>query len=133
MLTPVKTLANRVSLYLRRPVSPSASDVAQASDDERPSLNQTFPAYTSEDEQSGCYPTSEEEDLQLVSLIQIATAQTSTCGSFIMDTSIVTRQTNFPIASGGLGDVYKCILNRGASPEEVCYRLIFSMLMLTYA
>ncbi|KAG1730481.1 kinase-like domain-containing protein [Suillus lakei] len=39
-----------------------------------------------------------------------------------MDSSIATRQTNFPIASGGLGDVYKCILNRGASTEEVAVK-----------
>ncbi|KAG0701055.1 kinase-like domain-containing protein [Suillus ampliporus] len=41
-------------------------------------------------------------------------------GSFGM--GMVTRQSNFPIASGGLGDVYKCTLNRGASPEEVAVK-----------
>lgn len=125
MLAPVKTLAHRVSLYLRRPNSPnlhsgSISDVARASDDGRPSLSQD--SHTSEDGQSGSYPSSEEEDLQLVSLIQTATAQTSTCGSFIIDKSVATKQTSFPVASGGLGDVYKCILNNGATPEEVAVK-----------
>lgn len=122
----MKTLAHRVSLYLHRPSSPSShnspstSDVTHTSDDGRPSLSHT--SHTSEDGQSGRYLSSEEGDSQLVSLIQIATAQTSTCGMFIMDTSIATRQANFPIASGGLGDVYKCILNRGATPEEVAVK-----------
>jgi serine/threonine protein kinase len=119
MLAHVKTLVHRISLYLRRPSSLSASDVSQSSDYEQPSLSQV---YTSEDGQSGRYPSSEEEDSHLVSLISIATAQTSMHGSFIIDTSISTKQTNFPIASGGLGDVYKCILNRGASAEEVAVK-----------
>ncbi|KAG1853469.1 kinase-like domain-containing protein [Suillus subalutaceus] len=122
MLAPVKTLAHRVSLYFRRSSSLSASDVAQSSSDERPSLSQSSLVYTSEDGQSRRYTSSEEEDSQLVSLIQIATAQTSMYGSFIIDTSIATGQANFPIASGGLGDVYKCILNRGASREEVAVK-----------
>jgi hypothetical protein len=133
MLAPVKTLAHRVSLYLRRPSSPSSgstSDAAQASDDGRPSSSQD--SHTSEDGQSGCYPSSEEEDLQLVTLIKTATIQTSTCGSFIIDKSVATKKTNFPVASGGLGDVYKCILNSGATLEEVCHTSIF-MLMLTRA
>ncbi|KAG2114481.1 kinase-like domain-containing protein [Suillus cothurnatus] len=122
MLTVVKTLAHRVFLYLHRPSSLSASDVARASDDERLYLSQTSLVYTSEGGQSRRYPSSEEGDSQLVSLIPIATAQTSMYGSFIIDTSIATKQTNFPIASGGLGDVYKCILNQGASAEEVAVK-----------
>jgi hypothetical protein len=133
MLTVVKTLAHRVFHYLHRPSSLSASDVARASDDERLYLSQTSLVYTSEGGQSRRYPSSEEGDSQLVSLIPIATAQTSMHGSFIIDTSIATKQTNFPIASGGLGDVYKCILNQGASAEEVCHRLIFSIPMLIYS
>ncbi|KAG2753109.1 kinase-like protein [Suillus brevipes Sb2] len=123
MLAPVKTLAHRVSLYLRRPSSPSfvsTSDAAQASDDGRPSSSQD--SHTSEDGQSGCYPSSEEEDLQLVTLIKTATTQTSKCGSFIIDKSVATKKTNFPVASGGLGDVYKCILNSGATLEEVAVK-----------
>ncbi|KAG2134519.1 kinase-like domain-containing protein [Suillus clintonianus] len=120
MLTPVKTLARRVSIYLRRPSSPFPSDVARTSDDERASVSQASFVYTSEDGQGGRY--SEIEDSQLFSSIEIATLQTSTYGSFIMDPSIVTRQTQFPIASGGLGDVYKCTLNRGASPEEAAVK-----------
>ncbi|KAG2041337.1 hypothetical protein BDR03DRAFT_716201 [Suillus americanus] len=122
MLAPVKTLAHRVSLYLRRPGSLSVSDVTRSSSDERPSLSQSSLVCTSEDGQSGHYPSSEEEYSQLVSLIQVTTAQTSIYGSFIIDTSIATRQANFPIASGGLGDVYKCVLNRGASREEVAVK-----------
>jgi hypothetical protein len=133
MLTLVKTLAHRVSLYLRRPSSLTASDITQSPDDERPSLNQASPVDTSEDGESRRCPIYEEGGSQLVSLIQIATAQTSTYGSFIIDTGISSRQTMFPIASGGLADVYKCILDMGASPEEVGDTLIFPILMLTYA
>ncbi|KAG1845271.1 kinase-like domain-containing protein [Suillus tomentosus] len=39
-----------------------------------------------------------------------------------IDPSTVTRMTAYPTASGGLGDVYKCILNRGASQEEVAVK-----------
>ncbi|KAG2070502.1 kinase-like protein [Suillus decipiens] len=113
MLT-VKTIARRVSTYFHRP---SASDVPGISDDERSSS-----LTSSDDGQSGRYSSSEEEHSQLVSLIQITTAQTSTYGSFIIDTSIATRQPIFPTASGGLGDVYKCILNRDASSEEVAVK-----------
>jgi serine/threonine protein kinase len=123
MLAPVKTLVDRVSLYLHRSSTHSASDITQSPDDERPSLNQASPVDTSEDGESRRCPISEEGGSQLVSLIPEETAQTSTyTGSFIMDTSIATRQTNFPIASGGLGDVYKCILNRGTSAEEVAVK-----------
>ncbi|KAG2070499.1 kinase-like protein [Suillus decipiens] len=87
------TIAHRVSTYFRRPSSPSASDIT------------------------------EKENSQLVALIQNPTAQTSTCtGSFIIDTSITSRRPIFPTASGGLGDVYKCILNRDASPELVAVK-----------
>jgi len=133
MLAPVKTLVHRVSLYLHRSSTHSASDITHSPDDERPSLNQASPVDTSEDGESRHCPISEEGGSQLVSLIPEETAQTSTyTGSFIMDTSIATRQTNFPIASGGLGDVYKCILNRGTSAEDVCHTLISFILMLTY-
>ncbi|KAG2070493.1 kinase-like protein [Suillus decipiens] len=111
MLTPVKTIAHQVSIYFQRPSSPSVSDVTGPSESE---------TSLSEDGQSGRYSSS--EDSQLVSLIQITAAQTSTYGSFIIATNIATRQANFPIASGGLGDVYKCVLNRGTSPELVAVK-----------
>ncbi|KAG2351113.1 hypothetical protein BDR07DRAFT_1502576 [Suillus spraguei] len=112
MLTPVKTIARRVSAYFQRPNSPSVSDATGPSESET----------SSEDGQSGRYFSSEEEHSQLVSLIQITTAQTSTYDSFIIDNSIATRQANFPIASGGLGDVYKCVLNRDTTPELVAVK-----------
>ncbi|KAG2088081.1 kinase-like domain-containing protein [Suillus discolor] len=50
-------------------------------------------------------------------------------GSFEIDPSIVIRGTNYPVASGSLGDVYRCTLNSGASQEEVAVKsLRFSSL-----
>ncbi|KAG2140931.1 kinase-like domain-containing protein [Suillus bovinus] len=46
----------------------------------------------------------------------------STYGSFIVDTSTTARTPYFPTASGGLGDVYACILNRGTGLEEVAVK-----------
>lgn len=40
---------------------------------------------------------------------------------FIKPSDIV-RQTNYPTASCGLGDVYKCIWNCGASSDEVAVK-----------
>lgn len=98
------------------------SDVARTSDD-RPSISRTTLVYTPEDDQCGRHPgIHEKANSQRVSLIRIATPQISMCGSCVMDPSSVTRQASFPTASGGLGDVYKCILNRGACPEEVAVK-----------
>ncbi|KAG1884569.1 kinase-like domain-containing protein [Suillus subluteus] len=36
--------------------------------------------------------------------------------------SDILRQTSYPTASGGLGDVYKCIWNSGASSDEVAVK-----------
>ncbi|KAG2070505.1 kinase-like protein [Suillus decipiens] len=36
--------------------------------------------------------------------------------------SDIIRQTNYPTASGGLGDVYKCIRNYGANSDEVAVK-----------
>ncbi|KAG2134894.1 kinase-like domain-containing protein [Suillus bovinus] len=43
-------------------------------------------------------------------------------GLFEIDPSMIIRGSNYPTASGGLGEVWKCILNRGASQEEVAVK-----------
>ncbi|KAG1799072.1 kinase-like domain-containing protein [Suillus variegatus] len=95
---PLKALARQVPLH-HRPSSPSPSDVTRSSSDGRDSIS--------------------EGGSQLIHLIPTATTQTSTYSLFTVDASIATGKTNFPTASGGLGDVYRCILKRGASLEEV--------------
>ncbi|KAG2053220.1 kinase-like protein [Suillus hirtellus] len=46
----------------------------------------------------------------------------STYGSFTVDAGIKTSQTIIPTASGGLADVYRCILLSDASLEEVAVK-----------
>ncbi|KAG2108162.1 kinase-like domain-containing protein [Suillus discolor] len=116
-ILPLKALARQVPLH-HRPSSPSPSDVTRSSGERQSYLSQNSFEYTSEDGESGRDSISEGGS-QLIYLIPTATTKTSTYGLFAVDTSIATGQTNFPTASGGLGDVYRCILNRGASPEEV--------------
>ncbi|KAG2062404.1 kinase-like protein [Suillus hirtellus] len=113
MLIPLKNLARQVNLYVR-PSSSSASDPLSSSDE--PSV-----VCTSEDGESRRGSISEGAS-QLIHLIPAAATQTSTYGSFVVDTSITGRQTCFPTASGGLGDVYRCILKRGTSLEEVAVK-----------
>lgn len=43
-------------------------------------------------------------------------------GSFEIDRSIAIMGTYYPVASGSLGDVYRCTLNRGASQEDVAVK-----------
>ncbi|KAG2053204.1 kinase-like protein [Suillus hirtellus] len=115
----LRALARQVPLYHDRPSSPSPSDVTLSSSGEQQTyLSQTSFEYTSEDGESGRDSISEGGS-QLIHLIPTATTQTSTYGLFTVGTSIATGKTNFPTASGGLADVYRCILNRGASSEEV--------------
>ncbi|KAG1723091.1 kinase-like domain-containing protein [Suillus lakei] len=76
----------------------------------------------SSNDNGGCHPVSETRNSQTVSLVQEIVFQTSVDSSFKVGPSIAIQGTRFPIASGGLGDVYKCILNRGASQEEVAVK-----------
>jgi len=79
------------------------ASVVRASDDDEPSARQTSTVNTSEEPSD----------------------------DFDMNPNIFIRKTNFPIASGGLGDVYKCTLNRSARLEEVLHTTIFSVPVLT--
>ncbi|OAX34309.1 kinase-like protein [Rhizopogon vinicolor AM-OR11-026] len=92
--------------------------------DNQPSASQTSIVPTSEgssDDQSGVRLSSETDDSQGASLVQSTTSQTSN-RSFDIDPNSVIKKYSFPDASGGLGDVYKCSLNRNTSLEEVAVK-----------
>ncbi|OJA21146.1 hypothetical protein AZE42_10004 [Rhizopogon vesiculosus] len=91
--------------------------------DNQPSAGRASIVPTSEgssDDQSGVRLSSETDDSRGASLVQRTTSQTSN-RSFDIDPNSVIKKHSFPDASGGLGDVYKCSLNRNASLEEVRY------------
>ncbi|KAG2139330.1 kinase-like domain-containing protein [Suillus clintonianus] len=90
--------------------------------DDQPCDSRTSLVYTLQDGQCASHPIFEKADSQHGTLIRTATPQILTCGSFVMEPSNVTRQTRFPTASGGLGDIYKCTLTCGASTAEVAVK-----------
>ncbi|OJA20031.1 hypothetical protein AZE42_04468 [Rhizopogon vesiculosus] len=88
---------------------------------DQPSASRTSVVPTSEessDGQSGVRLSFETNDS--VTLVQ-STTQTSNY-SFNIDPNSVIKKHSFPDASGGLGDVYKCSLNRNARVEEVAVK-----------
>ncbi|KAG2355120.1 kinase-like domain-containing protein [Suillus spraguei] len=94
--------------------------------DDRSSISQTSLVRTPEDYRCGCHLKLYEK---ANSQHEIKTPQISICGSCVIDPRNVIRQTSFPTASGGLGDVYKCTWNRSASPEEVLQTSILPVLV----
>jgi len=48
----------------------------------------------------------------------------SDCSPLCIQPTAIIKQSSYPTASGGLGDVYKCTWNRDAGLDEVSYRFV---------
>lgn len=49
---------------------------------------------------------------------RLSTSDAEDSSAFCINPGDIQRETSYPTASGGLGDVYKCIRNCGASLDE---------------
>lgn len=52
----------------------------------------------------------------------LSTSDAQDASAFCINSSDIQRHTSYPTASGGLGDVYKCIWNCGANSDEVAVK-----------
>ncbi|OJA10593.1 hypothetical protein AZE42_11015 [Rhizopogon vesiculosus] len=71
---------------------------------------------------NGRHPTSGTEDSLVTSSYQGQTFIKADCSSLSIEESTITRQSNYPTASGGLGDVYKCTWNCDTGSDEIAVK-----------
>ncbi|KAG2132083.1 kinase-like domain-containing protein [Suillus clintonianus] len=106
----LKLIRRGQALVAGAPVDPPSASASGTSIPERLG---TF------NDNNGCHPVS-----LTASLVRKMAFHTSDYSVFEIDASNVIMETTYPTASSGLADVYKCILNRGASQEGVAVKCL---------
>ncbi|KAG1901163.1 kinase-like domain-containing protein [Suillus fuscotomentosus] len=118
MLVRLQQFFNLVSHALRgqsSSVQPSASTPASVDSDV---LSRTSDDHIS----AGRLLTSDTEYSHVISLPQRDSVTWNSGSAFCIKPSDIHRQSSYPTASGGFGDVYRCIWNRGESSDEVAVK-----------